>query len=197
MYIYIYIHMYVQRDLFTCVCKVPHKMPHAVRVLQLYILYMYVCIHMIYDFNYICASTIYTYIYSYVCIHMIYDMTLSRVCVCPGMRLCPTYIYAYIYTCIEMYTCIYLCTYIYIYVYMCMWRASFPCVCAMSQTCCYLTWRQMCLCAPPISARPNQWFIFTAWLPDLRNSCYLSSSTNIISLVWRIKRSRIWSSAQN
>ena len=48
-----------------------------------------------------------------------------------------------------------------------------------------------------MSTWPNPWLIFTAWLPDFRKLFYLSFSTNISNRFWRIKCSRIWSSAQD
>jgi len=48
-----------------------------------------------------------------------------------------------------------------------------------------------------VSTWPNPWFIFTAWSPDFRKVFYLSFSTNFSNRFWRIKCSRIWSSAQD
>jgi len=47
------------------------------------------------------------------------------------------------------------------------------------------------------TARPNQWLLFTAWLPDFQNSFYWSFSSNTKNLVPMIRCSRIWSSTQD
>jgi len=47
------------------------------------------------------------------------------------------------------------------------------------------------------SARPNAWFMSTAWLPDFGKLFYVLVSTNIQNPFWRIKGFQIWSSAKD
>jgi len=86
------------------------------------------------------------------------------------------YLHTHIYVCIHIYIYMYKYVYIYIFIHMYIYIYIYMYV--------------------YISARPIQWFIFIAWLPDLRKLFYLSFSTNKQNRVRWIRCPRMWSSAQ-
>jgi len=102
-----------------------------------------------------------------------------------------TYVYIYVCMYTHMYTHMYVYTWIYVWIYY-IYTHVWIYVHAYIYVCIYVY-----TCMHVYNARPNQRFMFTAWLQDFRKLFYVSFSTNIQTLVQRIRCSSIWSSAHD